>query len=447
VFRRHAQLRTLLTVVADTVTTTAALIAAYEIRFFSGLIAVELDWHPEEYLRALPAAVLLSVATYSFFGNYRRPGVLKTGDPGLRGAAGDVIAAALLLATAALLYRRGNNFSRAVLVLFPVVGIPLVWAGRLAAGAALRRLHRRGVGVRTAVLSGAGAGAKALARAIEEQAWLGIRIVAIVPDPAELPAALEQHAPGQVFVAFPAERNEDQVRALAALRDATVDVRVLPDFAGSPTLNPEVVLLAGLPVITLRQTPIHGVNRFAKRVFDLVFGLVLALLLLPVALATALAVLVSSGRPILYSQERMGLDGRRFAILKFRTMRTDAEGDGAVWSRESDPRATPVGRILRRFSLDEVPQLLNVLRGEMSLVGPRPERPVFIEEFRRGLPGYMLRLRIPAGLTGLAQVKGFRGDSDLSERLRYDLLYLERWSLVYDVEILLRTAGRMLLGK
>jgi lipopolysaccharide/colanic/teichoic acid biosynthesis glycosyltransferase len=178
-----------------------------------------------------------------------------------------------------------------------------------------------------------------------------------------------------------------------------------------------------------------------------VAGGLLALVLFPVALLTALAVLVTSGRPVLYRQERMGLDGRRFAILKFRTMRTDAEKDGAVWSQEEDPRVTPLGRFLRRFSLDEVPQLLNVLGGEMSLVGPRPERPVFIEEFRRRLPGYMLRLRIPAGLTGLAQVKGFRGDTDLAERLRYDLLYLERWSMLYDVEILLRTAGRVILGR
>jgi exopolysaccharide biosynthesis polyprenyl glycosylphosphotransferase len=200
-------------------------------------------------------------------------------------------------------------------------------------------------------------------------------------------------------------------------------------------------------VITLRQTPIHGASRYAKRAFDLVVGCVLAVFFLPVALLAALAVRVSSGRPVLYTQERMGLDGRRFTILKFRTMRADAEKEGAVWSQDSDPRTTSVGRFLRRFSLDEVPQLWNVLRGQMSLVGPRPERPVFIEEFRRRLPGYMLRLRIPAGLTGLAQVKGFRGDTDLSERLRYDLLYLERWSLLYDVEILLRTAGRVLAGK
>jgi len=447
VFRRHAQLRTLLTVIADTLTTAAALVGAYGIRFFSGLITVERNWNPLEYLQALPPAVLVSIVTYSLIGNYRRPGVSKSGDPGLREAAGGVIAAGLLLATAALLYGTGDKFSRGVLVLFPILGIPLVWAGRLAAADALRRLHRRGVGVRTAVLAGLGEGADALEKALEEEAWLGIRVAAVVADPDALPDAIEAHSPSQVFIAYPAGRSEEQARALAVLRDAPVDVRVLPDPGGGPLLNPEVTLLAGRPVITLRQTPIHGANRYAKRTFDLVFGLLLTVLFLPIGILTALAVLISSGRPILYSQERMGLDGHRFAILKFRTMRTDAEKEGAVWSKGSDPRTTTVGRLLRRFSLDEVPQLLNVLRGEMSLVGPRPERPVFIEDFRRRLPGYMLRLRIPAGLTGLAQVKGFRGDTDLSERLRYDLLYLERWSLLYDVEILLRTAGRVILGR
>jgi len=448
VFRRHAQLRTFLTVLADAASTTAALVLAYALRFGSGLFPVRRDWHPGDYLAALPPALLLALAAYALVGSYRSRDVADAGDSGLRETAGAVIAAALIVAAGALFYRSGVVFSRGVLLLFPVVGIPVVWSGRLAAGALLRNLHARGVGVRRALLVGSGETADDLRRALEDRAWLGIRIAAVVPDPRDLAGALERHEPGQVFVAFPGDRPADLRAALEALRDATADVRVVPDLSGATTLNPEVALLAGLPVITLRQSPIHGVNRFAKRAFDLTAGLALAILLLPVAILTAVAVAIGSGRPILYSQERMGLDGRRFRILKFRTMRADAEEDGgAVWSRRDDPRTTRVGRVLRRFSLDEVPQLVNVLRGEMSLVGPRPERPVFIEEFRKRLPGYMHRLRIPAGLTGLAQVKGLRGDTDLSERLRYDLLYLERWSLLYDVEILVRTAFRVLGGR
>jgi exopolysaccharide biosynthesis polyprenyl glycosylphosphotransferase len=434
-------------VIADAITTTVALVAAYGLRFSSGLLTVDRNWFPERYLEALPPAVLLSLATYSFIGNYRRLTVPKTGDPGLREAAGGVLAATLLLLSGALLYRGEYQFSRLVVLLFLVVGVPLVWTGRVAAGAVLRRLHRRGVGVRTAILAGEGPTADSLTRVLEEEAWLGIRIAAVVPDPDDVAAAVREHAPGQVFVAWPMDRAKDTRRTLEALADASVDVRVLPDLTGTRLLNPEVALLGGLPVVTLRQTPIHGASRYAKRAFDLLFGSVLAVVALPVAVLAGLAVLLTSGRPVFYSQERMGLDGRRFSLLKFRTMRRDAEGEGAVWSKEDDPRTTPVGRLLRRFSLDELPQLVNVLKGEMSLVGPRPERPVFVEEFRKDLPGYMLRLRIPAGLTGLAQVKGLRGDTDLAERLRYDLLYLERWSLIYDVEILLRTVGRVLVGR
>jgi exopolysaccharide biosynthesis polyprenyl glycosylphosphotransferase len=227
-----------------------------------------------------------------------------------------------------------------------------------------------------------------------------------------------------------------------------VDVRVVPDLGPRPPVNPEVLTLAGLPVVTLQQTTFYGVNRVLKRLFDLVAGAVLFVLAIPAMILVGLAVLLTSGRPVFYSQERMGLDGRRFRILKFRTMKRGAEDEtGAVWSGRGDPRCTRIGALLRRFSLDELPQLGNVLAGEMSLVGPRPERPVFIEEFRRRLPGYMLRHRIPAGLTGLAQVRGYRGDTDLTGRLRCDLEYLERWSILFDLEIILRTGWRVLLGK
>jgi exopolysaccharide biosynthesis polyprenyl glycosylphosphotransferase len=448
VFRRHSQLRTTLFVLADVLTTAAALVLAYVLRFASGWVAVEKEWHPEVYLRALPPAVLLGVATYSLIGNYRSTGVANPRGTDLRSTVGGVLAATLLLATGALFYGEGQQFSRLMLVIFPIVAAPLVWTGRLAALRVLRALHRRGTGIREAVLAGAGPVADALERSIAERDWLGIRIVERVESPAALAEAVERAEPSQVFLAFPADRHTDLAASLSAVRDASVDVRVLPDLGGEATLNPEVALIDGLPMVTLRQTPLHGVGRYAKRLFDVVAGLVLAALLLPVALVAALLVLLGSGRPVFYSQVRTGLDGRSFSILKFRTMRKDAEAKGdAVWGSRDDPRATAVGRFLRRFSLDEIPQLLNVLKGEMSLVGPRPERPAFVEEFRKSLPGYMRRLRIPAGLTGLAQVKGLRGDTDLKERLRLDLHYLERWSLLYDVEILLRTAGRVLLGR
>jgi exopolysaccharide biosynthesis polyprenyl glycosylphosphotransferase len=180
-----------------------------------------------------------------------------------------------------------------------------------------------------------------------------------------------------------------------------------------------------------------------KRVFDLCVSAAALVLCTPLMLAIAALIKLSSPGPILYRQQRMGLDCRPFTLLKFRSMRADAEPPGVpIWSRKHDDRCTRVGAWLRRLSLDELPQLINVLRGEMSLVGPRPERPEFIARFRRGIPRYMLRHKIQAGMTGWAQIHGYRGDTSIEERLRYDLEYIERWSLRVDLKILLLTLAK-----
>jgi exopolysaccharide biosynthesis polyprenyl glycosylphosphotransferase len=177
-----------------------------------------------------------------------------------------------------------------------------------------------------------------------------------------------------------------------------------------------------------------------KRGFDLGISSAALVLCAPLMGAIALLVKLSSSGPVLYRQRRMGLDCRPFTLLKFRSMRADAEPPGMpIWSTKNDARCTRVGSWLRRLNLDELPQLINVLKGEMSLVGPRPERPEFIEQFRQGIPRYMLRHKIQAGLTGWAQIHGYRGDTSIEERLRYDLEYIQRWSLLFDLQILLLT--------
>jgi exopolysaccharide biosynthesis polyprenyl glycosylphosphotransferase len=217
---------------------------------------------------------------------------------------------------------------------------------------------------------------------------------------------------------------------------------------GLASLRGGIEEFEGVPLIRLRESPLYGWNRALKRTLDLaVGGLALTLALPLMALITA-AIKLSSPGPVLLRQERMGIDGRRFTMLKFRTMRTDAEADtGPVWAAADDPRRTRVGALLRRFSLDELPQLWNVLKGEMSLVGPRPERPVFVESFRRSLPGYMLRHKVKAGMTGWAQINGWRGNTSLEKRLEFDLYYIERWSLGFDLKILLHTLWRGFFDK
>jgi len=204
----------------------------------------------------------------------------------------------------------------------------------------------------------------------------------------------------------------------------------------------------GIPFIHLRDSPLHGWNQVAKRVFDVIFSVTVLAALAPVFLFVAAAVKLTSPGPALYRQERMGLDGQRFGMLKFRTMRLDAEAQsGPVWAPAGDARRTALGTFLRRFSLDELPQFFNVLRGQMSVVGPRPERPVFVERFRRTVPGYMLRHKVKSGITGWAQVHGLRGNTSLEKRIQYDLDYIEQWSFWLDLKTIALTVIRVLFDR
>jgi exopolysaccharide biosynthesis polyprenyl glycosylphosphotransferase len=234
---------------------------------------------------------------------------------------------------------------------------------------------------------------------------------------------------------------------MSDIGDDPVAIHFVPDLYGLVSLRGGIEEFEGVPLIHLRESPLYGWNRVLKRVFDLVIGGAVTLAALPLMGAIALAIRLTSGPPVLLRQERMGLDGRRFTMLKFRSMRVDAEVEtGPVWAQAGDARRTGLGAVLRRFSLDELPQLVNVLRGEMSLVGPRPERPPFVEEFRRKIPGYMLRHKVKAGMTGWAQINGWRGNTSLAKRIEYDLYYIERWSLAFDLKILVQTLWRGFSG-
>ncbi|MBD3160937.1 MAG: exopolysaccharide biosynthesis polyprenyl glycosylphosphotransferase, partial [Candidatus Eisenbacteria bacterium] len=244
----------------------------------------------------------------------------------------------------------------------------------------------------------------------------------------------------RILIALPASRSAEIAEAAAACRRIDLDFDLVPDlgfpFRGGILLEE----VAGLPVIRPRPLPLAGWNGVVKRTVDLVGSSILLVLLSPAMLACALAVKVGSRGPVLYRQERMGRDRRVFEILKFRSMRIDAEQEsGPIWARPGDPRRTVVGEFLRTWSLDELPQLWNVFRGDMSLVGPRPERPHFVERFHERVPNYFGRHRIKAGLTGWAQVNGLRGDVPIEERTRYDLYYIENWSIWLDLRILFLT--------
>ena len=243
-----------------------------------------------------------------------------------------------------------------------------------------------------------------------------------------------------MILALPSEDMPLMKSLMERLALHTVDVKIVPDLFQYVTLYGGLEEFGGLPIVSLQGGPLEGWNLVAKRAFDVLFSALALLLLSPLMLATALAVKLTSRGPVLYTQERMGMDGALFRILKFRTMGVESEEAGPQMTTAGDERRTALGALLRRTSLDELPQLFNVLRGDMSLVGPRPERPVFIEEFKRQIPKYHLRHKVKSGITGWAQINGLRGQTSIQKRIEYDLYYIENWSLLLDLKILLRTA-------
>ncbi|HRT40834.1 MAG TPA: exopolysaccharide biosynthesis polyprenyl glycosylphosphotransferase, partial [Phycisphaerae bacterium] len=253
---------------------------------------------------------------------------------------------------------------------------------------------------------------------------------------------VEQHPVDSIFIALQADQADKVDELVRQLGTSMADIRIVPEFNPYLAMRPAVSNLDGIPILSLRESPLYGSNALLKRAFDLVIGAICLLIAAVPMGIIALAVKLTSPGPVLYKQRRMGLDGREFTMLKFRTMRADAEAEtGPVWADRDDARRTPLGSFLRRTSLDELPQLFNVLIGDMSLVGPRPERPEFISQFRQQIPRYMLRHKMKAGMTGYAQVKGLRGNTSLKKRIQHDVHYINNWSLGLDLKILAQTVG------
>ena len=330
---------------------------------------------------------------------------------------------------------------------------------------ALIARRRRGVGLKRVLVVGAGELGREVAMRIRAHKELGLDLIGFLSDKSDLVGGeldglavlgpteqvqrlIREHDIDQVFVALPLWAAGRLEKVVNNISDEMVDVKVVPDLIQYVTLRAGVEEFEGLPVISLKDTPLIGWSRVTKRAFDLAFTLAAMPFLLPVMGVLAALVKLTSPGPVLYKQERMGLDGRTFNIFKFRSMRTGAESEtGAVWAVEGDSRRTAFGTFIRKTSLDELPQFFNVLFGHMSVVGPRPERPVFIEQFREEIPKYMLRHKVKAGITGWAQVNGWRGNTDLKKRIECDLYYIQNWSLALDLRIIGLTVFRGFVNK
>jgi len=261
--------------------------------------------------------------------------------------------------------------------------------------------------------------------------------------PADIPEIIEQYAIDEVVIGLPEASHRELVRIISLCEREKVSIKVFPDVFQIMATEVTVSDLAGLPLLSVRDVALRGWKLSLKRAYDLAVAVPALILLSPFMLLIALLIKLESPGPVFYIQERMGLDARPFPTLKFRSMRTDAESRGPGWTTPDDPRKTKLGAILRKLSVDELPQFINVIRGDMSVVGPRPERPIYVEQFRQYIPRYMERHREKAGITGWAQINGLRGDTSIVERTKYDLWYIENWSLRLDFKITLLTVVRI----
>jgi exopolysaccharide biosynthesis polyprenyl glycosylphosphotransferase len=273
----------------------------------------------------------------------------------------------------------------------------------------------------------------------------GIKVLGPV---SALEEILAENDISEVYVALELRNYQEILNTLKIVNKFAVNVRIIPDLFHFLTLKARIEDLDGFSVISIDEPPMRGVGLFVKRLMDRVASALLLFLLLPVLLFVSLLIKLTSRGPVIYHQERIGLDGRKFTIHKFRTMISEAEqGTGPVMCKPDDERITGIGRVLRKYSIDEFPQLFNVLKGEMSLVGPRPERPIFVDDFREKIPKYMLRHKVKSGITGWAQVHGLRQDTPIDKRLDYDFYYIQNWSLALDLKILWRTLAKGFIDK
>lgn len=459
--KQRSQLLCLWFMVWDVTLTGLAWVVAYYIRFGSGLLPI-LKETPDFSLclRNIPLVLFLSVVAYRLTGQYEIHRLRRFYEEMISVVKGSLLASLLVVATS--FYTQTTYESRATMLLFSVLTPLFILTMRRWSWNAIRWLRRQGYNQTFALIVGTGRVARSTARILRQSTWLGFKPLGFIEDQPtpwsddldilgtteQLPQFIEKYNISYVFICLPLKRYQELRPIFDSLSQALVEVRLVLDTPGLAGLSLGVAPLDNLTMINLRESPHFGLNGFLKRGMDILLALLALILLSPLLFLIALAVKLTSRGPILYAQERCSLNGKRFKMLKFRSMRVDAEEkSGAVWAKKDDPRRTRLGTFLRKTSLDELPQLFNVLKGDMSLVGPRPERPVFIQKFRNTIPNYMVRHSVKCGITGWAQVNGWRGNTSLRKRIQYDLFYITNWSPWLDVRILWLTVARALFDR
>ena len=421
---------------------------SWYLRFKSGLFVQDAGVLPAKtYFSALFLIIPGYLLLYSIFQLYM-PRRVKS----YRKELMDIIRAngiGFMIFILVLYFIKQEHFSRQMLCIFFFINISLEFASRYLIRTILWKMRKQGLNQKHILMIGESQMAEQYMDRLRENPKWGYQVFAHLKDEEKLERILEGNELDEVVIALRAEDYGKLERIVDVCEKAGVHTKMIPDFGNVISTRPYIEDVQGIPVIHVRRVPLNIMrNRAAKRAVDLIGATVAIILFSPVMLLTVLVVALTEEGSVIYRQERVGLHNQVFYMYKFRSMiMQDEEKEKAEWSTRNDPRITPVGKLIRRTSIDELPQLFNVLKGEMSLVGPRPERPQFVQKFRDEIPRYMVKHQVRPGLTGWAQVNGYRGNTSIRKRIDYDLYYIENWSVGLDVKIILLTFFKGFINK
>jgi len=457
--KRHSQLFLTLFIGSDLIINTVSFLLAYLVRFNTDLIP-QIAPEPPTLSTYIPLIIILNVIWLLIFRENKlyepKRGISRVNEFLVVFRS---VTIGMVILMGMIFFYRETTFSRVVMILFWGIDIFLLSASRFALRGYLKSLRERGYNQRNMLIVGAGDVGEEVFRKINQYPGLGYKVIGFLDDKkkkADLDGVkilgtldyfnniVETEKVDEVIIALPPSAHRRIFSFVHLCNKEGIRVRIVPDIFEIITNRATIDDLDGIPLIGLNQIPLEQIkNRFFKRVEDIVISLLGLIFLLPVFLIVSLIIKLTSKGPVFYKQERVGLDKSPFKIYKFRTMRVDAESDsGPVWAKKDDDRRTKFGSFLRQTSLDELPQLFNVLQGNMSIVGPRPERPHFVKQFKEEIQGYMQRHYVKTGITGWAQVNGWRGNTSIEKRIEYDTYYIQNWSLGLDIKIMILTLWR-----
>jgi Undecaprenyl-phosphate glucose phosphotransferase len=463
--KKHTQLFKSLFILSDLFILSLAWVLSYFLRFYTPLIKPPLSGIPpfSAYVEFLfPLWLVWSLVSNRF--NLYRPRRIGHFPKEFFDIAKSLTVTFFILIAIIYLLRR-FEFSRLAFFYFLVMANLGLIVARFFARNILGMLRKRGYNQRFALIAGTGILGQRVLEEIKLYPELGIRVIGFLTRHREevgkrirdipilgvyedVDMIFDERKINIFFVAISINEYDCFESLIKNVQGDLSEIKVVPGSYEFLGLRGGMDELGDLPIVNLQSSPLYGWDSFFKRMFDLILGTLIVIATSSIMLIVSLLIKLTSEGPILYKQERMGMDGRFFRMLKFRTMRMDAEKEtGPIWAKENDPRRTRVGAFLRKTCLDELPQLFNVLKGEMSLVGPRPERPDFVKEFKDRIPLYMLRHKTKAGMTGWAQVNGWRGNTSLEKRIEHDLYYIQHWSIGFDLRILVMTLWRGFFSK